>query len=184
MKVLGRRKTRCACAKYNDLLLVPFLPWIIKHAHVDVAVARQEVVCQLHHQHVLHLPRNKNHVINIGFSLLKIAERKDEEDDEDEEEGKIKYPQALDGFGVGEVLMGLEPLAEHQVPDHHIGLGVGSVDTCQACHILKIVGICRVMVGRQKSSLSPELTKQLCSKKQNRRMVMYCHLKKLYTLFK
>lgn len=59
VKVLGRRETGRARAEYDDLLLVPFLPRIIEHAGVDVAVARQEVVRQLRRRRVLRLPRNK-----------------------------------------------------------------------------------------------------------------------------
>jgi hypothetical protein len=44
MKMLGRRQAGRARAEDDDLFLVPLLPWIIKHARVDVAVAREEVV--------------------------------------------------------------------------------------------------------------------------------------------
>ena len=67
--MLGRRETGRARAEYDNLLLVPFLPRIIEHARVDVAVARQEVVRQLRRRRVLRLPRNKEHHQDMNNAL-------------------------------------------------------------------------------------------------------------------
>ena len=70
----------------------------------------------------------------------------------------MKYPQALDGFGAGEVLVGvLEPLAEHRVPDHHVGLGVGRSGGWQLA----------LLAPRQRAGRKPHLGRRICATKPN-----------------